>query len=139
MKNATTASPEYKGTKALGDESYDPGKFGWASTYYWRIDEVNSVNPDSPWTGSLWNFTIADFIVIEDFEAYNDYPPDEIFSTWIDGYGVATNGSTAGYAEPNFLAGEHYVETTIVHGGSQSMPLFYDNNFKYSDATITLT
>ncbi len=138
VQNANTSSPEYKGTRNLGDESYDPGKLEWYSTYYWRIDEVNNVNPDSPWTGSLWSFTTADFIVIDDFEDYNDYPPDEIFSTWIDGYGTTTNGSTAGYPDPDFLAGEHYVETTIVHGGSQSMPLFYDNNFKYSEATMTL-
>ena len=139
VKNADTSSPEYKGIGALGSESYNPGKLQWYSTYYWRIDEVNNVNPDSPWTGSLWSFTTVDFIVIEDFEDYNDYPPDEIFNTWIDGYGTTTNGSTAGYAEPDFLAGEHYVETTIVHGGGQSMPLFYDNNFKYSEATMTLT
>ncbi len=139
VKNADTSSPEYKGTGNLGSESYDPGKLSWDTTYYWRIDEANNVNPDSPWTGSLWNFTTTDFIAIEDFEDYNDYPPDEIFSTWIDGYGTTTNGSTAGYAEPDFLAGEHYVETTILHDGSQSMPLFYENNFKYSEATMTLT
>jgi len=76
---------------------------------------------------------------VEDFEDYNDFPPDEIFNTWMDGYGTTTNGSTAGYPEPDFLAGEHYVETTIVHGGDQSMPYFYDNNFKYSEATMTLS
>ncbi len=139
VKNADTGSPEYKGSGNLGSQSYDPGKLSWHTTYYWRIDEANNVNPDSPWTGSLWNFTTVDFIVIEDFEDYNDYPPDEIFSTWIDGYGTTTNGSTAGYPDPDFLAGEHYVETTNVHGGSQSMPLFYDNNFKYSEAAMTLT
>jgi hypothetical protein len=76
---------------------------------------------------------------VDDFEDYNDYPPDEIFSTWIDGYGVATNGSTAGYPEPDFLAGEHYVETTIVHGGKQAMPFFYDNTggAAYSEAERT--
>ncbi len=138
VENADTSSPEYKGIGALGSESYNPGKLQWYTTYYWRIDEVNNVNPDSPWKGNVWNFTTVDFIVIEDFEDYNDYPPDEIFSTWIDGYGTTTNGSTAGYAEPDWNAGEHYVETSIVHGGGQSMPLFYDNNFKYSEATITL-
>ncbi len=139
VRNADTSSPEYKGTGNLGSESYEPGKLQWYSTYYWRIDEANNINPDSPWTGSIWSFTTADFIVIEDFEDYNDYPPDEIYSTWIDGYGTTTNGSTAGYAEPDFLAGEHYVETSIVHGGAQSMPLLFENNFKYSEATMTLT
>ena len=139
VKNADTGSPEYKGSGNLGSQSYDPGKLELNATYYWRIDEANNVNPDSPWTGSLWSFTTVDSILVEDFEDYNDYPPDEIFSTWIDGYGTTTNGSTAGYAEPDWDAGENYVETTIVHGGGQSMPLFFDNNFKYSEATMTLT
>ncbi len=109
------------------------------STYYWRIDEVNEAETPTIWQGEIWSFTTPDSLVVDDFEDYNDYPPDEIFSTWIDGYGTTTNGSMAGYAEPDFLAGEHFVETTIVHGGSQSMPLFYENNFKYSEATMTLS
>jgi len=138
VKNANTGSPEYKGTKALGSESYNPGKLAWHSPCYWRIDEVNDVNPESPWVGNVWSFTTADFIGIDDFEDYNDWEPDRIFETWIDGWGVETNGSEVGYAEPNFPEGEHHVETTIVHGGGQSMPYFYENNFKYSEATMTL-
>jgi len=133
VRNADTSSPEYKGTGNLGFESYEPGKLQWYSTYYWRIDEVNNVNPDSPWTGSLWNFTTADFIVIEDFEDYNDYPPDEIFNTWVDGYGTTTNGALIAHDDPPFA------ETTVVHGGGQSMAYRYDNNLKYSEATLTLT
>jgi len=64
---------------------------------------------------------------VDDFEDYNDYPPDEIYSTWVDGYMNPTNGSTVGYLLPDWAAGEHYVETRIVHSGAQSMPLFYDN------------
>jgi len=143
VRNATTGSPEYKGTKALGSESYDPGKLAWYTTYYWRVDEVNNLNPNSPWIGPLWSFTTADFILVDDFELYNDLDPSDaesnrIFDTWIDGYGVETNGSAVGYAEPDWNAGEHFVETKIVHGGSQSMPYFYDNNFKYSEASMTL-
>jgi len=51
---------------------------------------------------------------------------------------VAINGSTICYAEPDFTQGEHFVETTIVHGGVQSMPYFYDTNFKYSEASRML-
>ncbi|HEX42421.1 MAG TPA: hypothetical protein ENN81_10245, partial [Phycisphaerales bacterium] len=29
------------------------------TTYYWRIDEVNDLHPDSPWTGDVWTFTVA--------------------------------------------------------------------------------
>jgi len=108
----------------------DPG------TRHWQIGEIQADGAE--FKGDIWSFVVAEYLVVDDFEDYNDYPPDEIFSTWIDGYGVETNGSTAGYPEPDFIAGEHYVETAIVHGGSQSMPLFYENNFKYSEATMTL-
>ncbi len=82
---------------------------------------------------------VADYILVDDFEDYNDFEPDIIFDTWMDGWGVDTNGSEIGYAEPDFPGGEHFVETTIVHGGAQSMPYFYDTNFKYSEATYSPT
>lgn len=118
---------------------YDPGILEFGQTYYWRVDEVNDVNPDSPWKGELWSFTVANFVVVEDFEDYNDYPPDEIWNTWIDGYGDPTNGSTAGYPDPDFNVDEHYVETSIIHGGSQSMPLFYNNAAGLSEVTRSLS
>ncbi|MBL7189546.1 MAG: hypothetical protein ISS70_24725 [Phycisphaerae bacterium] len=137
VKNAATASPEYKGTKALGDESYDAGKLAWHTTYNWRIDEVNSVNPDSPWIGSVWSFTTADFLAVDDFESYNDIdPPDDasnrIFDIWIDGFGTTTNGALVGNDLPP------YADQTTVHGGNQSMPYVYDNANKISEATLTL-
>jgi len=98
--------------------------------YYWRVDEYNTDATISK--GNVWSFTVADFIGIDDIEDYNDYPPDEIFSTWIDGWEVPTNGSMAGHAEPPFA------ETGNVHGGGQSMPVYYENNFKYSEITMTL-
>ncbi|MHC4497200.1 MAG: hypothetical protein ACYSYM_15405, partial [Planctomycetota bacterium] len=104
--------------------------------YYWRVDESNTDGTIS--AGRLWTFSVADYLLVEDFEDFNDYPPDEIWNTWIDGFGTTNNGSTAGYADPDFAAGEHYVETSIIHGGAQSMPLFFDNNLKFSEATMTL-
>ncbi len=138
VKNADTGSPEYKGTRDLGAESYDPGMLEWDTTYYWRIDEVNNTNPDTPWPGILWSFTTANFLVVDDFESYNDLDPDDpesnrIFNTWIDGYDNPPNGSLVGYDEPPFA------EKTIVHGGNQSMPFYYDNSVGYSEATLTLT
>jgi len=138
VKNADTSSPEYKGTGDLGSEVFDPGKLEWDTTYYWRIDDVNDINPDSPWTGMLWSFTTANFLAVDDFESYNDIdPPDpgsnRIFEAWIDGYGIPTNGSLVGNDLPP------YAEQTIVHSGSQSMPLYYDNSVGYSEATLTLT
>jgi hypothetical protein len=139
VKNATKASPEYKGTKALGDESHDPGLLEWNTTYYWRIDEVNSANPDSPWIGNLWSFTTANFLIVDDMESYNDINEGEpgsnrIYLAWIDGFdNPAVNGSVVGHENPPFA------EQTIVHSGNQSMPMSYDNAVGKSEATLTLT
>jgi len=137
VRNAGPGSPEYKGTQPLGSESYDPGTLELQTTYYWRVDEVNSANPASPWVGGLWSFTTGNFLVVDDFESYNDLEVSQkgsnlIYQAWIDGWGTQTNGATVGYAAP--APGQHVAETTIVHGGRQSMPFTYDNNLKYSEA-----
>src|SRR4030042_2400602 len=96
VKNATKSSPEYKGTKALGNESYDPGKLAWFTQYFWRVDEVNSINPDGPWVGNLWSFTTGDFLVIDDFEDY-DVGNNEIWWAWKDGLGYGAHGNEPAY------------------------------------------
>ncbi len=148
VKNADTSSPEYKGRKAIGSQSYDPGKLLWDTTYYWRVDEVNNVNPDSPWTGSLWSFTTADFLIIDDFEDY-DVGENQIWYAWHDGLGFGTPGTEPYYAGNGTGSAvgvddtPSYTEETIVHGGRKSMPYYYDNNkqdsLKYSEAEKMLT
>jgi hypothetical protein len=137
VRNADTSAPEYKGNQALGSESYDPGQLEWDTTYYWRVDEVNDTNPDSPWAGEVWSLTVANFPVIDDFEYYNDLEPDNpesnnIFYTWLDGFEDPTNGALVGNEFPPFA------ERIIVHGGKQSMPLYYDNSVTHSEAAMTL-
>jgi hypothetical protein len=148
VANATKASPEYKGPKALGEESYDPGKLLLGTTYYWRIDEVNNTNPDSPWAGNVWSFTTGNFFVIDDFEGY-DAGENQIWSAWHDGLGYGTPGTADYYAGNGTGAAvgdettPSYTEETIVHGGGQSMPFTYDNNkqgySKYSEVELTLS
>ena len=132
-------SLENKGSGNLGSESYDPGQLEWNTTYYWRVDEANNANSDSPWTGPLWSFTTANFLIIDDFESYNDINEGEpgsnrIYLAWIDGYdNPAVNGSVVGNDPPPIA------EQTIVHSGLQSMPMAYDNAVGKSEATLTLT
>jgi hypothetical protein len=80
---------------------------------------------------------VGDYILVEDFESYTDNDPngEAIWQTWIDGFGIADNGSQVGYLIPP------YAEQTIVHGGSQSMPLLYVNEagVTNSEASMTLT
>jgi hypothetical protein len=147
VANADKSSPEYKGTKALGDESYDPGKLAWFTQYFWRIDEVNDLNPDSPWTGNLWSFTTGDFIVVDDFEDY-DADENQIWYSWIDGLGFGVLGSdpyNPGNGTGSAVGDENspsYTEETIVHSGGQAMPLEFNNNksgyVNYSEAEMTL-
>ena len=136
VRNATTTSPEYVGPRALGAESYNPGGLAWDNSHAWRVDEVY---PSGTVKGMVWTFTTADFILIDDFESYDDIDPlggeagiNRIFDKWIDGFGTTTNGALVGNDMPP------YAETTIVHGGVQSMPYVYDNNLKTSEATLTL-
>ncbi|MFC1635170.1 LamG domain-containing protein [Planctomycetota bacterium] len=134
VRSADTASPEYKGSQGLGAESYDPGLLELDTTYYWRIDEVYNGNPVK---GPVWTFTVGDYLLVDDFESYtdNDADGEAIWQSWIDGFGIADNGAQVGYLLPP------YAEQTIIHGGSQSMPLLYTNEagVTNSEALLTLT
>jgi hypothetical protein len=136
---ADPASLELKGSGNLGSESFETELLEWNTTYYWRIDEANNANADSPWTGPLWSFTTANFLIIDDMESYNDLDETDpgsnrIYLAWIDGFeNPAINGSVVGNLNPPFA------EQSIVHSGNQSMPMAYDNTVGKSEATLTLT
>ncbi|MCL5281579.1 MAG: hypothetical protein M1376_16905 [Planctomycetes bacterium] len=99
-----------------------------------RGDETSAANPESPWKGSLWSFTTADFLLVEDFEDYTDDEGSRIYETWTDGW-VNNTGARVGYLSAPFT------EQKIVHGGRQSMPLDYNNINSpwYSEAERTWT
>jgi len=126
-------------SQAQQETTYYPAPLDLSKTYYWRVDEVNDLDPNSPWKGPVWEFTVADYIVVEDFESYNDIPVEEqgsnlIYNTWIDGYAnPSVNGSTIGYVIGSTL------ETGNVHGGKQSVPLAYNNSTAaYSEVTVNI-
>jgi len=59
------------------------------TTYYWRIDEINDLDPNSPWKGDAWSFTVPSKI------AYNPNPPDgarfikpDRILSWSAGFGA---------------------------------------------------
>ena len=120
--------------------SYTPPEgLPWGTgPYYWRIDEVAADGTISK--GMVWNFSVGDFLTVDDFELYNDINEGEagsnrIYLTWIDGFGTATNGAVVGNMNPPFAE----TRAAYVHSGSQAMPMMYDNNGKYSEAAMTLT
>jgi len=122
----TSADGIYKGRHS--DTTYTPGTLEFNTTYYWRIDGVNDLNPDSPWAGDVWSFTTGNFLVVDDFEDYNDYAPDRIFDVWAD-YAVNNTGMTVGHLDPPFA------ERTIVHSGRQAMYMRYDNDGTVNEGT----
>jgi len=123
----------------MTESNYDPLSLDLGKTYYWRIEEVNEAETPTTWEGDVWHFATREFIVVDDFESYNDINEDEpgsnrIYLAWVDGFdNPAINGSVVGNAAAPFA------EQTIVHGGLQSMPMSYDNAVGKSEATLTLT
>jgi hypothetical protein len=123
--DATDTTGVYRGRQSA--TTYTPPEgVEWAGgPYYWRIDEINTDGTIT--TGGIWNFTVADYLIVDDFESYNDIESGQpgshlIYETWLDGYGVPTNGSIIGYLQGFSM------EQGIVYGGMQSMPLGYDNS-----------
>jgi len=92
-------------------------------------------------------------LVVDDFERYSNKHGSRPFETWIDTFGFLVpepghpgngTGAIVGHfwcdpPHPGLPTGP--METAIVHGGQQSMPLYYDNTLKpyYSEAERTFT
>lgn len=102
------ASPVSRPPQPQDANTYDPCGLELSRAYYWRIDEVNGLNT---WTGNIWSFTVEDFLVVDDFESYNDAT---IYDTWMEGGDAADLWTVS---EP-------------VHGCDRSMKIWY---FSYRD------
>ena len=147
VTDANHSSPAYKGNQAATGFSLAALVDINAGDCFWRIDEVEAGG--TVHKGNVWQFTVLPYLLVDDFESYTNESPNRLFQAWIDGAGFspddffpkgnAGNGSGAlvGY-DPQ--AG-NIVETRIVHGGSQSMPIAYDNSAapKYSEAERTFS
>ena len=106
------------------EASYSLGSLDLGTTYYWKVDEVNQAEAISTWEGDIWNFTTQQYAVVDNFESYTDNVDAEetVFQTWLDGYGIGSNGSLVGNENPPFAV------PASTHSGSQAMPLSYDNS-----------
>ncbi len=144
--DASDTTGIYRGRQ--GATSYNiPGTLEWGSgPYYWRIDEYNTDGTISK--GKVWSFSVADYLIVDDFEDY-DVGNNEIWWSWIDGLGYPVHPTLPphpGNGTGSMVGDEttySYTEETIVHSGSQAMPIFYDNNqqakLKYSEVEKTLS
>ena len=104
--------------ETLTDHAYAPDDLTLGTTYYWRVDEVNTVTHP----GDVWSFTTQEYRAVDDFERYTDDEGSRIYETWIDGFdNPKANGAIVGNSQAPFA------EKSLFFGGKQSMPLTYDN------------
>ncbi len=87
--------------------NYDPGLLLLGTTYFWRVDEVNSTTIK----GNVWSFTTVERITVEDFDSYANSAA--LQSVWDDYW---TNGTRA----------EVYLNKTYALDGN-SLECQYDN------------
>ena len=145
VANATADSPEFQGNQAQTSLSVaGMVEFG-GGDYYWRVDEI--ADDGTVTAGTTWKFTVPDYLIVDDFEAY-DVGNNEIWWSWKDGLGYGEHDNEPAYAGNGTASavGDEtsptYMEMSIVHGGTQSMPFSYLNNnatgAKYSEVELTL-
>jgi hypothetical protein len=60
VNDANTTSEVYVVSQDFDANCYTTSGLELATIYYWRIDEVNDSNIDSPWKGDVWQFTTND-------------------------------------------------------------------------------
>ena len=123
--NTSDTTGVYRGLQTAASYTL-PAPLAYASgPYYWRVDEQKA--DGTTVRGTLWSFSVPDYILIDNFEAYNDLPAGQVgsnlvYMTWKDGFAnPAGNGATIGYPTGASM------QTTTVHSGRQAVPLGYNN------------
>ncbi len=133
---STSRQAVIEGTAYVGavtEATYDAGTLDLDETYYWKIEEVNEAETPTTWEGDVWSFTIAERLIVDDFESYGDGiepgppppPGNRIWYTWKDGVGWET--PPPGW-EGNGTGSTVDLATSPVHGDLQSIPFNYINN-----------
>ncbi|MGE5295164.1 MAG: LamG-like jellyroll fold domain-containing protein [Solirubrobacterales bacterium] len=113
---------------SVAKHGYTPTNLLLDTQYFWKVDEVGAGGAQA---GDVWSFTTEAFAVVDDFESYDD-EGNRIYQSWVDGVTDGASGSQVGYNEAPFA------ETTIIHGGTQAMPLIYNNaSFAFSEAKLS--
>ncbi len=89
-----------------------------ASTYYWRVDEVNDAENPKSFAGDIWDFSTVDYLVMDNFESFTN----NLSSVW----GSEVHASLG-------------LEKTLTHSGKQSLVISYDNSGNPFDTWVSLT
>jgi hypothetical protein len=94
-----------------------PEGLATGSTYYWRVDEVNDANPDSPWLGDVFRFTVPPLT------AWKPTPPDraklvdsDTDLKWTPGWGAKMH---------TVYFGDNFDDINNAADGTPQMPATY--------------
>jgi hypothetical protein len=89
-----------------------PDGFVPGTTYYWRVDEVNEADPNSPWKGNVWSFSLPPKT------AYFPDPPDG--AEFVDPNATLSWTAGDGAKLHTFYIGESFDEVNDATGGAMS-------------------
>jgi hypothetical protein len=123
---ASGTSDTFRGNLELNTAFFIAGIQGYAfpdglvrgTTYYWRVDEVNDADPDSPWKGDVWSFIVP-------FQtAYGPDPVDgaefvdlDAGLSWMPGYDAEWH---------TVYIGDNYDDVNNAADGPLQRPLTYN-------------
>ena len=146
VTNATTSSGEYLGNQL--DTNYSLEGLALGETYYWRIDEVNTEHPESPWKGEIWRFKIGG-------TAYDPSPRDGAWRVategtvlgWTAGWGAASHDVYVGTdklavinattSSPEYKGNLPLETTSFDPGTLAAETIYYWRVDEVSDVTVT--
>ena len=112
-----SAAPVNNPPQPQDANSFTPPALELSKTYYWRLDELNDADVNSPWTGDIWRFKTADYLVVDNFESYDRFTIYQTWKQFAEGYVELSKGLNP------------------VHKCRQSMAFhYYYDNYFYSEA-----
>lgn len=130
----TTSPGTFKGNQT--GTTYAPGLLAANTTYYWRIDEKDSLNNTT--TGDVWSFTTGSPAAVYPYITFKGSPKNSICINWwnptIAGDSSVDYGTTSSYgsvATNSAVTNFHSVELTGLTPGTT-----YHYRIRSSDGTL---
>ena len=118
VNDADAGSPTFRGNQTATDRVIGfpgfpyPDGLAPGTTYYWRVDAVNNTEPNSPWKGDVWNFSVPPKTAYdpEPADGAEFVDPNAAF-TWTPGFGARLHHVYIGdsFADVNDGTGDTYI------------------------------
>jgi hypothetical protein len=119
----TSTAGIYRGGQNSDVNSFTPTGLELGRVYYWRIDEVNSTDV---YKGDVWQFTVASYALIDDFEKYTD--TTAFSASWSKGSTGATLslGATGGHDNAKTMIFDYSNSGAPYYSEAQTNDIDYD-------------